>query len=563
LARIDIELKGKDSASAANKSVEKSLTELQKATLAVKAAQLENVQASIKAKELAEQVKVANFELAKTLKTDLNNAQLQNIQASIQAKAANQEQKQSITDAKIASMQYKDALAGYNQVQKEARQANKDYESALKAAYKAQNDQKKATDEAKAANSTLAKVLEGLDGTLTKFGDAAKGAAGKVGELGKNAASAATEGVGRLASLTAGAAVGMAKFGLVAGAAATAAGGGMLKLASDYESAFAEVKKSLDPTERTAENYKKLSDAAVEVGLKTKYNSQQAAEGLAELAQAGLNTKDSIAALLPVANAAMINNVDMAESAKTMTVAMNAFGISATDTTRIIDVQTKAANIGVMKFQDFGLGIAAGGAVAKMANQSFEDFAGSLVVLTNNGLSAQDAGTSMKSALMQLISPGKAAAEAIDALGLKIRDQHGNMLPFVDIVAQIEQNTKGMTQADKDFYLGNLGGSDGIRAYASALNARVEVEKNGQKVTLTGAEALRYYDDQLKNSAGASKDAAAIMQDTLGAKVENLKGSFEQFGITIGTALLPVAKEVVDKISVVVNKGLEWETCKP
>jgi TP901 family phage tail tape measure protein len=90
---------------------------------------------------------------------------------------------------------------------------------------------------------------------------------------------------------------------------------------------------------------------------------------MADLAAAGLKTQDVIAAIGPVAQAAMINNVGISDSAKVATVSMNAFGLQAKDMGNVIDVTTTAANLGVLKFQDFGQAMAAVGSVAKLANQ--------------------------------------------------------------------------------------------------------------------------------------------------------------------------------------------------
>lgn len=374
----------------------------------------------------------------------------------------------------------------------------------------------------------------------------------------KNTASAAAQAEAKFASMStsvAGGAKGMgmlntAVSGLVPGlnlGALGFAGLGIaaLKSAGDFESSMARLQIMTGITDKSSDAFKQLEAAAISVGEKTKFSGQEAADGMAELAAAGLNVKDTITAINPVAQAAAINQTSIAEASKTATVAMNAFGLKASDVSKIIDVQTTAANLGVMKFQDFQQAMASVGSVAKLSNQDLTGVTSALIALTNNGQSAADAGTSIKSALMSLTNPSAEAAGAMKELGLNVFDAKGKMLPFADIVRQIEQNTKGMTDAQRNQLLATLAGSDGIRAFAGALGASITIQKDGREVTLKGADALIEFQKQLDNSAGSSDKAAKIIQSTFGAQLEELKGQIEELVRKFGTELLPIAKETV------------------
>jgi TP901 family phage tail tape measure protein len=215
---------------------------------------------------------------------------------------------------------------------------------------------------------------------------------------------------------------------------ATAAAKSTLELAAGFDDAMAKVQVATGITDRQSDSYKKLEAAAREVGGATKFSATEAADGLASLSQAGLDADAAITALPAVAQAAQVNNVALAESAETVTVAMNAFGLSAQDATKIIDVQTTAAAAGILDFNDFKQAIAAVGSVAHLSNQSLEETTSALIALTNNGQSASDAGTSIKSALLALTKPTDAARAAMDELGLSVYDSSGKMKPFSDIL---------------------------------------------------------------------------------------------------------------------------------
>jgi TP901 family phage tail tape measure protein len=323
-----------------------------------------------------------------------------------------------------------------------------------------------------------------------------------------------------------------------------------VKMAGDFDSAMRDLQVATGVTDRNSTAFKELAKTAQQVGADTKFSATEAAQGMAAFAQSGLNAKDSMTGIAAAAKVATINHTDLASAAKTGTVAMNAFGLKASELNRIFDVQTKAAALGVLNFNDFQQALASVGSVAKTANQDLESTTSVLLALTNNGQSASDAGTSVKSALLAMINPSKDARKSIEEMGLKIYDAHGQMLPFADIVAQIEKNTRGWTDAQRNQALANMAGSDGIRAFTGALNAETTVMRDGKEVTLHGSEALKEYDRQLRNSKGSADDAAKVIGEGFNAKVEKLMGSLGALATTIGNALLPALTPLIE--------GLTW-----
>jgi TP901 family phage tail tape measure protein len=415
------------------------------------------------------------------------------------------------------------------------------------------------------------KAASKLSTSVTKAGSAAKtleSAAASGAKSLTNTASAAGQAeskFGTMAAQSAKAALGLSGFGsglasMVSplGLASTAVVGLGVKsvgMAADFETSMAKLQVMTGVTDKSSVSFKQLEDAAISVGEKTKFSGQEAADGMADLAAAGLNVKDTIAAINPVAQAAAINQVGISDAAKVATVSMNAFGLKASEVSKVIDVTTTAANLGVLKFQDFGQAMAAVGSVAKLSNQSLTGVTSALIALTNNGQSAADAGTSIKSALLALTNPTAEGAAAMKELGLNIFDAQGKMRPFAEIVKQIEVGTKGMTDAQKNQLLATIAGSDGIRAFSGALNASVTVQRNGREVTLQGSDALKEFQRQLDNSGGAAQKAADILDKTLNSKLEQTKGKVDELTRKIGTALIPALNQLLDTFNSVLDNG--------
>ncbi|WP_180552689.1 phage tail tape measure protein, partial [Staphylococcus haemolyticus] len=69
-----------------------------------------------------------------------------------------------------------------------------------------------------------------------------------------------------------------------------------------------------------------------------------------------------------------------------------------------------------------------------------------------------------------------------------------------------------------------------------------------------GPAKLKKYSESLKNSNGASKEAADKMKDNLKGSLEQLGGAFESLGITIGTAFAPVLRGLAKAVTFLVEK---------
>ncbi|OJV86946.1 MAG: phage tail tape measure protein [Chloroflexi bacterium 54-19] len=385
-------------------------------------------------------------------------------------------------------------------------------------------------------------------GSFSKLESALGSASGKLSKMTTDVAGGA-KGMGLLNNAVSGLVPGLALGSVgIAGLGIAA-----IKSAGDFEASMARLQLMAGVTDQTSAAFGQLKNAALQVGQSTMFSSQEAADGMTELASAGLNAQQTIAAIGPVARVAEINQVSMAEAANTATTAMNAFGLSANDTAKIMDIQTTAANMGVLKFQGFQQAIANVGSVAKLSNQSLTDMTSVLVALTNNGQSAADAGTTIKSALLALTNPSTEAAAAMQQIGLNVYDSFGKMRPFAEIVAQVEKNTRNMTDAQRNQLLATIAGSDGVRAFAGALGATVTVQRDGKEVTLKGADALKEFQRQLDNSAGSADKAASVIHNTFNAKVEELKGSVEELFRQFGEELLPAAKQTVDVLGTKVD----------
>nr|WP_311773192.1 phage tail tape measure protein [Listeria booriae] len=330
------------------------------------------------------------------------------------------------------------------------------------------------------------------------------------------------------------------------GAATTALGAGLglsIKKAADFEAQMSSVKAISGATGKEMDALRKL---AIEMGAKTKYSGLEAAQGIEELMKAGVSTTDIMnGGLQGALDLATAGGLNLGEAAEIAATALNAFKADSISVTRAADLLAGAANASATDVRELKFGLSMVSAVASGVGLSFKDTTTALAVFAQNGLKGSDAGTSLKTMLMNLTPSTKSAAGMMRELGIitedganRFYDANGNIRSMADIADVLQSSLKGLTKQQQQVALRAMFGSDAIRAGNVLM-------KEGAK----GVNAM--YKEMSKVTA--AEVAKEKMNNFKGA-LEELSGAFETLQITIGTILLPILTKLVK----VVTKVMDW-----
>lgn len=323
------------------------------------------------------------------------------------------------------------------------------------------------------------------------------------------------------------------------GAAATAIGGALgfaVKKSMDFE---AQIDRVGAVAGATPAEIKKLEQAALDLGASTSKSAAEVAQGMEIMAAMGYNTNQILAAMPGIIAGAEASGEDMALVAETVSAALNAFGLSASEASRVADVLAQAANDSAAGIQDMQYAFKYAAPVAKSLGISLEQLAAATEIMSNAGIRGEQAGTTLRAALIRLSDPPKKAAAMLKDLGVRITDSSGKMLPFNQIIAQLSKSTEKMSNAQKLAALSTIFGTEAASGMLTVIEA--------------GPEKFDELTKSLENSAGASQEAAKKMKDNLKGSLEELQGAFETAQITIGNALAPAIEKVAGYIQNLIN----------
>ena len=227
---------------------------------------------------------------------------------------------------------------------------------------------------------------------------------------------------------------------------------------------------------------------------------------------------------------------------------VNAFKLPATEVPKLLDAITAASNYSSADVADLGEALSKCSTAAAGANQNVYDTSAALAVLANTGVKGSEAGTGLANIFERMANP--ANVENLTKIGVAVFDAQGKMRSLVDIAADFNEKTKGMSDSEKQFISLQTFGGIGARAFNQLAQ---------------NAEAYRKQQQQITDSQGAMNQAYEEMNQSLGANLQLAKNSGMAILYKIGEKLAPQVKEITDyivdlskKISRADDGTLDW-----
>lgn len=340
----------------------------------------------------------------------------------------------------------------------------------------------------------------------------------------------------------------LTKLGRVAAGVAAAATTAVVGIATASVKAFAGFDSKLNQSiaimgDVSDAMRSDMADAAREVAKETTFSAEQAAESFFFLASAGLDAASSIQAMPQVAKFAQAGMFDMALATDLLTDAQSALGMvikndanaNLEEMTRLSDVLVRANTLANASVEQFSTALTTkAGASLRQFGKDAEEGVAVLAALADQGIKGEIAGTNLSIAIRDLTSKALANEEAFAAAGVAVFDSSGEMRNMADIIADLENATAGMSDAQTKATFTTLGFSDKSMGTLAAL--------------MGTSEAIRTYEAELRSASGFTDDVAGKQLETFSAQLELLKSRVADVGIGIGAVLVPALLTTTDSL---------------
>lgn len=255
------------------------------------------------------------------------------------------------------------------------------------------------------------------------------------------------------------------------------------------------------------EQLSKVGDDIQALSRETGKTTDDLTAGFYDLVSAGVDADDAIGVLRDSAIFATGALGSTAQTVDLVTSVMNAYGLEASESTRITDVFAKAVADGKVTAAQLGDSIAQIAPIASSAGISIEEVSSGFAVLTAKGVPASEAATQMQAAIRALIKPNEDLNRIQEQTGINFAElarEKGLAVALEELRRVTGGSAEAMTNA--------LGRTE---AYQFALaSTGDQAETFAQQIVDTANEsglALEQYDEKSKSSVEQGKRFAAVL----------------------------------------------------
>ncbi len=296
----------------------------------------------------------------------------------------------------------------------------------------------------------------------------------------------------------------------------------------------------------TSQQMALLTAQAKELGATTKFTANESGEAMGYMGMAGWNAQQMLAGMPGVLDLAAASGEDLAGVADIVTDSLTGFKLTAADTGEFVDVLAAASSKSNTNVSMLGESFKYVAPLAGTLGYSAQDTAVALGLMANSGIKAGQAGTTLRTALTNLVSPTEAQAAEMERLGLSLTDSNGQMLPMLDMVGNLRGAFSGMSEAQQSAAASTIFGKEAMSGMLAIINAS---EADYQSLT-----------QSIYNSAGAAQRMAEIKLDNLAGDLTLMQSAADGLGLTIGEVFMPQIRGLVQAGTGVltwVNKMIE------
>jgi len=326
----------------------------------------------------------------------------------------------------------------------------------------------------------------------------------------------------------------------------------------DFEKQMSAVQAVLD-LDKASADFKNLQADARKFGASSSFSAPQVAEAQFNLGSGGFNAqqiRQSIGGTLDLASAGM---VDIATAAEIAVGTLNGFGLQADQIGRLNDVMLKTTNLTATSVYDLGETMKYAAPIAKQYGVSLEQANAMTGLLGNANIKGSESGTALRAIMARLAAPPTEAIKTLDKLGVKTTDSKGNMRDIADVIGDIQKATSKLGDAGRIDAFKDIAGLEAVSAFAILADHTNSIDANtGQTVNNIKKMTL-----ELENSNGAAKRAADILKDNMAGDIEQLKGAWDDLGITLKNVLDSDLRGFIKTITDVVNGISTWVAANP
>lgn len=279
-----------------------------------------------------------------------------------------------------------------------------------------------------------------------------------------------------------------------------------------------------------------LGEFAEKLGAETKFTTEQAAEGLLILSQAGLTAEEQVKALPPILNLASAGMLELDTAATYVTASVMGFRDSMENASYYADMIAKGATLAKTDVNMLGAAFSGAAATATTYNQSAQSTETALLRLANMNVTGMEAANAYNRVMMDLYAATNKSQAALKELGISMYDAAtGEARDLNDVVDELNKTLSGFSDKERIAYENTIFSAWGMKAF--------------DKMAATSEDTLSKFNEELSNVSGAATQQAGTQLEALSGKLAILNSAFEGVQISISKMIMPELGSFVEHLS--------------
>ena len=288
----------------------------------------------------------------------------------------------------------------------------------------------------------------------------------------------------------------------------------------NFEFQMAKVKATTGATDK---DFKKLTASAQQLGRTTFFTASKVGELQMNFAKLGFSTSEILDAQEATLRLATATGSDLARAAVVAGAAVRGFNLDASETERVVDVMAVAFTSSALDIEKWQTSMTKIAPIAAGANISIETSAAIMGKLSDAGIEASIAGTSLRNIFLKMQD---SSSDLSKHLGFSVNSSEDLERALLQLNSEALSNEEIMQLVDLRQ----------VAAFATMVN---------------GTDTIIDMTDALEDANGSAQEMADIMADTLEGDIITAKSAWEGFQLAImnGSGAIAEALRLVTQLS--------------
>lgn len=275
------------------------------------------------------------------------------------------------------------------------------------------------------------------------------------------------------------------------------------------------------------EQLKDFSKVAVKAAQDTFFTAEQTAGALKLLAGGSITAEEAMASLSDVVSFATATGMeDLNQATLVVADAMSLFHLREDEVTRATDALTKVNQISFGTIDELSQAFQQAAPSAANLGFEFEELTAVIGAMADAGVRGFEAGTGLKMAFSRLSDAS--VQQDLRDMGIEIIGASGEMISLMQILSQLDEQTKGMTGPERVTLMMELFGQQAGPKMAALLGL--------------GMPAIQAYDTAVQGAGGSTKAATDQINKAVDP-VKKLQDAWKEFEIVVS----PVVTWMIEK----------------